>query len=138
MKKLLSHPVLAFMVGMGALLLLYITLDAQEVIHHDFLVDADKPYDCLACHDGLIASNIAPCTVNCLFNQLGSHSVFVTYPPAGKESEFTPAGQLEAIGIKLTNGQITCVSCHNLINQSKYHLVMENYRSRLCQACHIR
>lgn len=139
MKKLISfHPVLVLMIGLGALLLLYITPDAQEVIHHDFLVDADDPYGCLSCHDGMVAPNIIPCTVNCLFNQFGSHTVFVRYPPPGKESYFAPAGQLEAMGIRLTNGEITCVSCHNLINQNKYHLVMENYRSRLCRACHIR
>ena len=115
-----------------------ISLNAQEVLHHDNLVDSDDPKDCLTCHDGTIASNISPCTkVSCLLDPRSSHPVFKKYPPDGKESAYAPSFQVEATGIKLKNGEVTCISCHNLMNQQKFHLVMENKGSRLCKTCHI-
>jgi predicted CXXCH cytochrome family protein len=38
----------------------------------------------------------------------------------------------------LTDGQISCVSCHDLTNDEKHHLVIDNRESRLCLTCHIR
>lgn len=121
------------------ILLSNISVNTQEVPHHENLVDHNDPNICLTCHDGAIAKNITPCTKSsCLLDPNASHPVFRTYPPDGKESEFAPSSQVEAAGIKLTNGKITCISCHNLIIQEDFHLVMENWRSRLCKTCHKR
>ena len=115
------------------------TLRAQEVIHHDQLVIADAPKDCLACHDGVISINISPCTkLSCLLDPTTSHPTFKQYPPIGKESEFHPRPQVEAAGIVLKNGEVSCISCHNLLNRERFHLVITNDRSHLCRACHIR
>lgn len=116
-----------------------ISLNAQEVLHHDNLVDSDDPKICLTCHNGIIAKDISPCTkISCLLDPRSSHPVFKKYPPHGKESEFAPSFQVQAAGIILKNGEVTCISCHNLMNQEGFHLVMENKRSRLCKTCHIR
>lgn len=114
-------------------------IHAQEVPHHDNLVNHEDPRVCLTCHSGLISQNVIPCTKNsCLLDPNSSHPIFKRYPPVGKESEFAPPAQVEAAGVKLINGEVTCISCHNLINQEEFHLVMENTRSRLCKTCHIR
>ncbi len=112
---------------------------AQEVPHHGHMVEMSDPEDCLACHDGAMAGNVIPCPeINCTLNSQHSHSVFREYPPVGKEADFNPAHKVKAAGIRLKDGQVTCISCHDLANQDRYHLVMENGRSRLCRTCHIR
>ena len=116
-----------------------ISLNAQEVLHNDNLVDSNDPKICLTCHNGILARNISPCTkISCLLEPNSSHPVFKKYPPDGKESEYAPSFQVQAAGIILKNGEVTCISCHNLMNQEGFHLVMENKRSRLCKTCHIR
>ena len=122
-----------------SLVLKSISLSALEVNHHDNIVDSDDPEICLTCHNGTIAKNISPCTkVSCLLDPRSSHPVFKKFPPEGKESEFVPFSQVESAGIKLKNGEVSCISCHNILIQEDFHLVMENRRSRLCKTCHIR
>jgi len=114
-------------------------LYALEVPHHDFLVNIDDPKTCLTCHDGIIAPNISVCSkASCLLDSASSHPVFKKYPPAGKEDNFYPTAMVEAAGIRLKNGEVSCISCHNLMNGQPFHLVMENIHSRLCMSCHIR
>ncbi|MEW6518189.1 MAG: cytochrome c3 family protein [Thermodesulfobacteriota bacterium] len=130
-----------FFVNMAALCWLGTAtpLPAQEVPHHDFLVNIDDGKACLTCHDGAIARNITICArASCLFEPHASHPVFRKYPPAGKEDLFFPAARVEAAGIRLTNGEVSCLSCHNLLNKNQFHLVIDNVRSRLCMSCHIR
>ena len=122
------------------ILLSTIFIDAHDVPHHDYLVDHTAPQTCLTCHDGALATNITPCTKSsCLLDSNSSHPIFRKYPPDGKESEYAPVFVLVAAGIKISDeGEITCLSCHDLINQEEFHLVMENWRSRLCMICHKR
>lgn len=123
----------------NSILLSNISINAYEVPHHDNLVDHDDPKICLTCHDGVMAQNISPCTkVSCLLDANSSHPVFKKYPPDGRESEFAPSFQVKDAGIELINGEVTCLSCHNLINQEEFHLIMDNQDSRLCKICHIR
>ncbi len=131
---------LAFLfILIGQFLFLIITLYAQEVPHHGYLVYMDKPKLCLTCHDGTVAENISPCTKSsCLLDQKSSHPVFKKYPPTGKESEYMPLSEVEAAGIVLTNGEVTCISCHNLMRQQRPHLVRDDWGSGLCKICHIR
>jgi len=60
------------------------------------------------------------------------------YPPRGKEAQYAPTTVIQARGIKLENGHVTCNSCHDLRNASLNHLVMENTGSKLCLTCHLR
>ncbi len=117
--------------------MLPLQLHAAKILHHGVAVEEDATArDCLSCHDGASADNVSYCTVRCGFRS--SHSVEKHYPPFGKENQYAPAALLRAKGIKLVNGNVTCVSCHNLRNSDRYHLVMDNSRSQLCLACHIR
>ena len=110
---------------------------AAEVIpHHGNDVESEgRAEDCLMCHDGFVASSASPCTVQCDFR--GSHSILKFYPPAGKELLYAPLDSLLAMGMKLENGKVTCISCHNLHNPGRYHLWIDNSESRLCSTCHL-
>lgn len=110
---------------------------AEPVPHHGMAVEVRGPSEeCLGCHDGMIARNVHFCTVNCSFKT--SHSLFRKYPPSGKEDAFRPATDLKAEGIELVDGMVSCISCHNLKNPERFHLVMDNSGSRLCFACHVK
>jgi len=112
-------------------------LSAEEVQHHGLSVEADGTLvQCVSCHDGSVAHNVSFCTSQC--SAATPHSVLKLYPPAGKIASFASLAEVRAKGIKFDNGRITCISCHNLHNPAKNHLVMENRGSRLCMTCHIR
>ena len=109
---------------------------AELIPHHGLEVEADGTADdCIGCHDGFVAKNASFCTVECDFR--GSHPILKHYPPPGKEAAFVPLEVLTAEGVKLEQGQITCISCHNLRNPDRYHLWIDNGDDKLCQACHL-
>lgn len=112
-------------------------LRAEQIPHHGESVNPrGSSEECLACHDGLIAGNVPVCTVDCSFNS--AHPLSHRYPPRGKEGSFRPADSLKEAGIELVDGKVACISCHNLGNPGKGHLVMDNAGSRLCAACHVK
>jgi hypothetical protein len=113
-------------------------LSSQEVLHHEHRVNLDEPGECLGCHDGVTAPGVSFCTSECAVGSTSSHPVYRRYPPLRKRSEFASRSQVEAAGIRLTDGRVSCVSCHDLTNDEKYHLVIDNRHSRLCMTCHIR
>lgn len=108
---------------------------AERIAHHGMTVEnSESPYDCIACHDGLVAPEAHFCTVECGFGS--SHSIFKEYPPRSKEDSYAPAESLQKKGIRLFKGKVSCASCHDLRNQSKDHLIMDNGGSALCFSCH--
>lgn len=110
---------------------------AGMVSHHSLTVEADgSASECLGCHDGAAATTVSSCAVQC--GSKSSHSILKDYPPRGKESEYAPAASLAAKGIRLVDGKVTCISCHNLNNPDKHHLVMDDTGSKLCFACHVK
>ncbi|KAF0219881.1 MAG: hypothetical protein FD174_1605 [Geobacteraceae bacterium] len=124
--------------GMAILILLdYATSHAEEVPHHGLTVTiTGNATDCLACHDGSMTKTVPICTVKCELKD--PHTVDKPYPPAGQEQSYVPAERIAAAGIILVNGQVTCISCHDLKNPNRHHLVIENDKSRLCFTCHIK
>ncbi len=115
---------------------------AELVQHYGSTVDSQgDAATCLSCHDGSIAEGISTClSATCNFNNLHSHPINKDYPPpitTGKRFYY-PVSQIKAAGITLLNGQISCISCHNLANQNPPHLVMNNDKSRLCLTCHVK
>ncbi len=126
-KKNLASPVAL----LSATLLVCSTGHAQLLQHHGHAVDSENPAICLSCHEGKTASGRRVCAAP------SSHPVFIDYPQSTEE--FKDADGLAAAGIRLQNGQVTCISCHNLQHrESRYHLAVENTRSRLCLTCHIK
>ena len=112
------------------------TSSTEKVDHHGNVVELGKDInDCIVCHDGSGVSDAAFCIRNC--NHGASHSVAKDYPPRGQEDSYAPVDSLLENGIQLYNGKTTCLSCHNLNNQERFHLVMDNSRSALCFACHV-
>ncbi len=122
----------------AVVLLWELPLFSQEVLHHEHEVNLDEPRECLSCHDGVTAPGVSTCTTKCAVGSTSSHPTYRPYPPLGKRSKFASRSQIEAAGIRLTDGQISCVSCHDLTNDEKHHLVIDNRESRLCLTCHIR
>lgn len=113
-------------------------LKAEAVEHHGFQVNSEGRYsECLSCHDGTVAQTISPCVgTRCFFSD--SHPVERNYPPPDKWRDFNPAPVAEQAGVKFVDGQIDCISCHNLLNASQYHLRVDQRQSKLCRACHLR
>jgi predicted CXXCH cytochrome family protein len=128
----------ALPVSIGFLTIWNPPVRSQEVDHFDHLVNLDGPEQCLNCHDGTIGPDISFCTVDCGIDISSSHPAYRLYPYLRKPSEFASPSHLEAVGIKLTNGEVTCVSCHDLAQGRKHLLVFDNDHSRLCLTCHIR
>jgi len=112
------------------------TSSTEKVDHHGQLIELSGDNSvCIVCHDGAVTSNAAFCLRNC--NHGTAHSVAKDYPPRGQEESYAPVEILWQKGIQLYNGKTTCLSCHNLNNQAKSHLVVDNSGSALCFACHV-
>jgi predicted CXXCH cytochrome family protein len=129
------------MVGCS-LLLLFVAgsrvILAAPVNHHGNAVDTNARYTtCLNCHDGVIANEASPCLAsNCFFE--GRHPVDRPFPPANKHEEFVTLMELVEAGIPLLQGRVDCISCHDLLKETKDHLRIEIDGSKLCYACHLK
>ncbi|MBU0484030.1 MAG: cytochrome C [Proteobacteria bacterium] len=131
MKKILISLALALAFG-----LINSVVFAQEELHFGQIVDRQEPVACLVCHEGIKASEARFCKSNC--NITASHPAFKKYPPAGKDHEFNPVEKLTAAGIDLRDGEITCVSCHDLGLATQYFLVISRENGQLCKTCHLK
>lgn len=109
---------------------------AEMTDHHGFTVELHASVeDCVVCHDGSIAKNVVYCLKDCSI--MTPHAVKHRYPPPGREAAYRPVASLQEAGIELVDGMVACVSCHNLTNQSPYHLAVGIAASGLCLTCHI-
>lgn len=105
------------------------SLFAEKISHHGMTVQSDSASrECLACHDGMIGK--------CNFQ--GPHSGMTAYPPRGKEHEYASVASLQVAGIRLENGKMMCISCHNLRNNGRYHLIKARQGNDICGVCHIK
>lgn len=103
---------------------------------------------CLSCHDGVIASDVYTASHATTFaaqfgtSRLGTallagHPIGVKYPTS--ESTYRAPAAVTADGlIKLPDGRVQCISCHDPHNTGRHEgmLVRSNSGSRLCLACH--
>ena len=109
---------------------------AEMVTHHTLTVEANgRAEACISCHDGKAAKHVSFCATTC--DYASSHAVLKDYPPAGKADKYASPAELQAKGIRLEEGKVTCISCHDLRKTDRYHLVMDNKQSRLCFSCHV-
>lgn len=103
---------------------------------HGSLLD---PYsvECLSCHDGVVSkmTTVEVRSGDFQHNIGLSHPVGVEYPTMGHDNEFTPRNILPE-EVKLFDGKVGCLSCHNPYGGKKSLLVMDNHRSALCFTCH--
>jgi predicted CXXCH cytochrome family protein len=111
------------------------TAIAEKVEHHGSAVEAEGTVEsCIACHDGSIAGSVGFCTTEC--NVTTAHAINKRYPPKGKKTSYASARAVKAKGIRLANGMVTCISCHDLKNRVFDHLILDE-KGRLCAVCHI-
>jgi len=128
-------PILYFLV-IACCILSPLCAFAEQIAHHGVTADADAAAnECISCHDGSLSHIVAFCRVLCDFST--PHSILKRYPPPGKQREYASAATVASKGIKLQNGLVTCISCHNLRNPAKNHLVVDNTNSKLCLICHL-
>ncbi len=106
------------------------------------LLDADSRR-CMACHDGVGADEAVNSTVwnrgsSPLDDRRRNHPIGVSYPshtPRNYGVPFRPISMLPA-GIRLPDGKVSCVSCHDLYASDRHHLSVPIEGSALCFACH--
>lgn len=99
--------------------------------------------NCLACHDGVGASETAYETghshgMGSFGDRSRNHPIGVKYPRGGfnrRGSKFHAEAALPA-QVLLPGGAVSCVSCHNLYATSPGHLSVPIEESNLCFACH--
>jgi predicted CXXCH cytochrome family protein len=102
---------------------------AEKISHQGVTADPDSAArECLSCHDGMIG----PC------NFKGPHAKLPAYPPKGKEREFSTTASITAAGVRLDNGRLTCISCHDLRGSGKNHLIKAGSGNEICGLCHIK
>lgn len=121
-----------------------ISSDLAQVRHHGTLlaIELDRPEKCFTCHDGISGANVNICSMVCIGKKIRicppKITAYFDYPPKGKEKEFHPASELEKAGLLVFRGQLTCLSCHNMVNQEKFHLRVSRNQKMMCRLCHIR
>lgn len=115
----------------------------------DDAVLSESSLICLGCHDGVAAPGVLVGPHAMTWTQrdsaglppggarLTSHPVGTRYP-VGNPRYHSRAAVESAGRIKLPDGRIQCVSCHDPHNAGRHRgmLVESNERSRLCLACH--
>ena len=109
-------------------------LAAELVQHHYVLAESEgTASDCLSCHDPSLAGDAKYCTTKC--GIIKSHSIEKEYPPAENRELYASLAEVTARGIKLIDGKLSCISCHNLKNPGRFHLAADG--RELCIICHV-
>ncbi len=105
---------------------------------------------CLGCHDGTVATS----TIGSSHSMLAGvregfsvpkdfvwrdHPIGIPYP-TGNRREYRPIAFVEKTRVRLPQGRIECISCHDPHHTSGLDdlLVMSNRRSALCLSCHVK
>lgn len=97
---------------------------------------------CLQCHDGTTAPDTVAHAEGRTLTEPGSdHPVGVAYDASrarerGLEASLVNEGKLSS-RIRLFDGTVGCGSCHSVYSGTKDLLVMSNFKSGLCLACHL-
>ncbi|MBI4718289.1 MAG: cytochrome c3 family protein [Planctomycetes bacterium] len=134
--------------GSGAALELFRIAGQREVLVPGRYMPGTSSLICLSCHNGTIAASTIG-TSHALMDgnaeTLGGlggftardHPVGVEYPEGGKG--YHPRARVLAGGrVRLPEGRIECISCHDPHNAAGVEkmLAMPNRRSALCLTCH--
>lgn len=91
---------------------------------------------CIACHDGSLGNggNVRTHDEKSAIN--GSHSIGTDYNTISyRKSGYRNIHNIRA-SIKFVDGRLGCLSCHDLQNKGKAHLVESMESSKLCFECH--
>ncbi len=123
-----------------------------QVVHYKpkyYVYDPLNPVDavsgmCLSCHDGSVGSltkvgmGYWRHSEDFFQQDAGLHPIGVDYRKATSlDRSLRPISSLDP-RIKLVNGKVSCISCHDPYSTRPMMLVMSNRGSRLCLECHIK
>jgi predicted CXXCH cytochrome family protein len=110
---------------------------AEQVEHHGVMIESEgTSSQCLSCHDGISATAVSYCTVKCDFRS-SSHAIEREYPPGKNRDSYATAAAVTEKGVKLIEGKVTCISCHDLKNPARRHLITKSVKE-LCLICHFK
>jgi predicted CXXCH cytochrome family protein len=89
---------------------------------------------CMSCHDGSVAAHVGG------LDERGSgrHPVDVDYEAVALQhpESYRAPGALPS-SVVLTQGMLTCATCHSARSSEPGHTALPMERSRLCLACHL-
>ncbi len=98
---------------------------------------------CLSCHDGVTATESHNPTGRNLSSQYsgpsgGNHPIGIVYAASNRARNATPLRPASFLpeSIRLPQGKVSCVSCHNLYAEGRHRLSVPVEGSNLCFACH--
>jgi predicted CXXCH cytochrome family protein len=105
-------------------------------------------FTCLGCHDGALARNVTspyqdpavslgPLSTVGYGDHQGNHPIGMDYAASflKKRSALRPMAALP-LSVRLEDGRVGCISCHNSSSSPPAKLALANERSTLCVACH--
>jgi len=106
-------------------------------------IDIDRhSLQCLACHGGNLSGDAAVSIgrAGILRHSSGNapHPIGRSYRNASRNGGFRPEAQLAQRNIQLSDGKISCISCHQAYGKNHGKLTTSNDRSALCLSCHAR
>lgn len=100
--------------------------------------------ECLSCHDGSIGSRSDVGvgywrhSIDFIQQDRGIHPIGVNYRMAAlRNTKLRPPEMLPS-EIKLVDGKVSCISCHDPYSSRPMQLSMDNRGSRLCGSCHFK
>ncbi len=99
---------------------------------------------CLTCHDGSLARDDGTLRISAGvwthdgYDGRSSHPIGVRYRDAGGGRHgYRSIAELPDV-IRLPDGKVECVSCHDPYSSNDKLLVIDNHGSRLCLTCHLK
>lgn len=133
-----------------AVLELYKLGGQRKVLVPDQYMPGASSLICLSCHNGAVATSVVGSSHALLAGRrqgfdvpdgfaAKDHPIGLTYPQM--EKGYRSRARVESVsGIRLPEGRVECISCHDPHNTAGVDkmLVMSNRRSALCLACHIK
>ena len=133
----------------GSVLELYRMDNQRRVFATNRYTPGPTSLICLSCHDGSLATSTIGAAHAILSEVRGGflppdglagrdHPIGVPYPSSNRD--YRPAAFLEAQHVRLPDGRVECISCHDPHDSAGVDkmLVMSNRRSALCLACHVK
>lgn len=95
--------------------------------------------ECISCHDGITSKNASfELTGGIWRHKTNSHPIGSNYRRAQmRKGNLVPIEKLNK-NVQLFNGRLGCCSCHSIYSKNHSLLVINNSKSELCFACHIK